>query len=440
VLSADNVTLGEEYIYGVMAHEFQHMIHYSTDRNEESWMNEGFAVLAELLNNYDIGGFDYLFMQNPDLALTYWPGPGQSAANYGASFLYLNYFLNRFGEQATQALVANPDNGMDSVDRVLSDLGEVDAQSGAQLTADDVYADWAVANYVDISSLDGGRYYYENYQTAPKASPTEDYDACPVEIQPRTVNQYGTDYIRITCSGAHTFTFQGSTEVPLIPADAYSGNYAFWSNKGDESDMTLSREFDFSNVSGPITFTYRTWYDLESGYDYLYLLASEDGQSWEMLQTPSGTDENPNGSNFGWGYNGDTGSVWIREDVDLSRFAGKKVQLRFEYITDAAVNGQGLLLDDVAVDALNYQSDFETDEGGWTGEGFVRAANVLPQTFRISLILLGSQNQVLPVPLDAAQKGSIDFEIGGSVKEAILVVGGTTRFTNQEAEYTYNVK
>ena len=106
-----------------MAHEFQHMIHYYTDRNEESWMNEGFAVLAELLNKYDIGGFDYLFMQDPDLALTYWPGPGQSGPNYGASFLYLDYFLNRFGEQATQALVANPDNGMDSVDRVLIDAG-----------------------------------------------------------------------------------------------------------------------------------------------------------------------------------------------------------------------------------------------------------------------------------------------------------------------------
>ena len=61
VLSAENVSLGEEYIYGVMAHEFQHMIHYHTDRNEESWMNEGFSVLAELLNQYDIGGCDLPF-------------------------------------------------------------------------------------------------------------------------------------------------------------------------------------------------------------------------------------------------------------------------------------------------------------------------------------------------------------------------------------------
>ena len=128
-----------------------------------------------------------------------------------------------------------------------------------------------------------------------------------------------------------------------------------------------------------------------------------------MVQTPSGTAENPNGSNFGWGYNGDTGPVWIREDVDLSKFAGKKVQLRFEYITDAAVNGQGFLLDDVAVDALGYQSDFEKDEGGWTGDGFVRVANALPQTFRVSLILLGRQNQVLPVAAGRGPKGQHRF-------------------------------
>ncbi|MBI4928015.1 MAG: hypothetical protein HY835_09635, partial [Anaerolineae bacterium] len=78
VLSADNVTLGEEYVYSVMAHEFQHMIHFYTDRNEESWVNEGFSVLAELLNDYDIGGFDYLFISDPDRSLVFWPGPGES--------------------------------------------------------------------------------------------------------------------------------------------------------------------------------------------------------------------------------------------------------------------------------------------------------------------------------------------------------------------------
>ena len=43
--------------------------------------------------------------------------------------------------------------------------------------------------------------------------------------------------------GAYTLRFEGSIEVGVLPADPYSGDYAFWSNKGDDSDMTLTRQF-----------------------------------------------------------------------------------------------------------------------------------------------------------------------------------------------------
>ena len=46
------------------------------------------------------------------------------------------------------------------------------------------------------------------------------------------------------------------------------------------------------------------------------------------------------------------------------------------------VNESGLMVDDVKVEAVDYTNDFETDEGGWQAEGFVRVQNRLPQTFR----------------------------------------------------------
>ena len=116
--------------------------------------------------------------------------------------------------------------------------------------------------------------------------------------------------------------------------------------------MTLTREFDLTGGSGPVTMSYSTWYDIEEDWDYAFVEASADGKTWEILTTPSGTDRNPFGNSYGWGYTG-AASSWIQESVDLSKFAGQKVQVRFEYITDAAVNGEGLLLDDVRVDAVN---------------------------------------------------------------------------------------
>jgi immune inhibitor A len=442
VMNSDNVALSDEYIYGTMAHEFQHMIHYKQDRNEESWMNEGFSVLAEKLNNYPIGGFDQLFIMNPDLPLTFWPDPKDAAPHYGASFMFLDYFLGRFGKDATKALVANQENGMDSIDAVLKDLKKTDADTGNQITADDVFADWTVANYLDDKGVAGGRYYYSDYPQAPKAAPTEQFDTCPVDSQPRSVSQYGANYFLINCTGKFKLNFKGNVEVPLLPNDPNSGQFMFWSNKGDESDMTLTHDFDFSKVSGAIHMTYSTWYDLEKGYDFVYLEESEDGVNWNMVKTPSGTDFNPSGNNYGWGYNNTTNNVWIKEDVDLSKYAGKKIQLRFEYITDAAVNGEGLMLDDISIPQINYQTDFEKDNGGWVDKGFVRVSNHLPQTFKVSVILSGKQTKVEHLDLNASQSGSLDLDLGlnSDYSEAILVVGGTTRFTNQKAGYQFSIE
>jgi len=128
-INADNQDLGDSYVDSTMAHEFQHMIHWYRDRNEQSWMNEGFSMLAELLNGFDIGGMDFTYAVEPDIPLTYWPSPADSR-HYGQAFLFLAYFLDRFGEEATRALVAATGNGLDSIDRVLVDLGASDPATG----------------------------------------------------------------------------------------------------------------------------------------------------------------------------------------------------------------------------------------------------------------------------------------------------------------------
>jgi hypothetical protein len=201
--------------------------------------------------------------------------------------------------------------------------------------------------------------------------------------------------------------------------------------------MTLTREFDFTGVSGPIEISYRTWYDIETDWDYLYLETSEDGETWQIMTTPSGTGTDPSGNSYGWGYTGVTDG-WIEEKVDLSQFAGKKVFVRFEYVTDAAVNGEGLLLDDVKVEAAGYSSDFEADDGGWTAEGFVRIQNVLPQTFGLALILT-SDSSVKLIPLDPDQTAEIPISLQAGEK-AYLIVTGTTRFTRELASYQIEIK
>ncbi len=438
--NADNMDLGSEETYSVLAHEFQHMIHFNTDRNESTWMNEGFSMVAELLNGYP-AYFDRYYVGNPDLNLTDWfPDPGSNGPHYGESFLYLSYFLNRFGEDATKAVVKNPENGLPSIDDTLKSLNITDPETGKIVTADDVFMDWAVTLSLMDKSVGDGRYYYDNYPSAPTISVSDNISTCPDSIS-GSVNQYGIDSYGIDCAGDHTIHFTGSTVAGLFPEDAHSGKYAFWSNKGDESDMTLTHEFDFTNVSSSIDFNYWTWYDLEKDYDYLYLESSIDGgKSWQFIETPSGRskDQDPSGNAYGWGYNAKS-SGWIQEHVDLSKFAGQKVQLRFEYVTDAAVNGEGLLLDDVQIDAINYQSDFEADNGGWEAKGFAHVENILPQTYRLSLIIKGDTTTVTNIEVNPDQTADIPLSLNAGDK-AILIVTGTTRFTRLPAAYQIEVK
>ncbi len=515
--------LGDEYTYSTLAHEFVHMIQFASDRNDVSWINEGFAELGAFLNGYDVGGADWLYAQDPDLQLNDWADSNSPdfAPHYGASFLYLLYYLDRFGEDASKALTNNPENDLTSVDGTLADLNITDPVTGKPITADDVAVDWALAMFINDKAVGDGRYAFHNYPDAPQTHATETVSTCPSAPFARTVHQYGVDYISINCplqitevptaedsssgwlgvaigilcivslvalvlivvvgaiqkkrwgfyvggglllvailAGAvifimankpteniktennqrnYTLHFEGSTVTGLLPVEANSGQYAFWSNRGDESNMTLTREFDFTNVSGPIELTYSTWYDIEEDWDYLYVEVSEDGENWTMLRTPSGTDTDPTGNSYGWGYTGKT-SGWIEESVDLSAYAGKKVQIRFDYVTDAAVNGEGLLVDDIKIDAINYTADFEADDGGWEARGFVRVNNTLPQTFRLALITeRGGETTVQYIEVNADQTADIPLSLEDG-DTATLVVIGTTRFTRATATYSVEIK
>ena len=438
VVNADNVDLSDEFTYAILAHEFQHMIHWNQDRNEASWMNEGFAELAVFINGYEVGS-EYSYILDPDIQLNDWPNDRTGiSAHYGASFLFLTYFLDRFGEEATKILVRNQADGLEGIDRVLEQIGAIDPVTGIEITADNVFLDWALASYLMNENVSDGRYIYKIFPDAPQAEETESIVRCPQEPMTRDVHQYGVDYLRINCRGDFTLLFEGSTETKVVPVDPISGEYYFWSNKADEGDMTLTRSFDFREHDGPLTLNFWTWFDLEEDYDYAYVEVSEDGELWEILVTPSGTVEDPSGNSYGWGYNGVSGR-WIEESVDLTEYAGKEVQIRFEYVTDAAVNGEGMLIDNISIPEIGYFSDFESGSDGWESAGWVRIKNELPQHYGLALITFGDETIVTNISLQPDTTAEIPISLNQDTDEAVLVVTGLTRYTRQKAAYRIEI-
>lgn len=443
-INASLTELGNPQLASTLGHEYQHMVHWANDPNEETWVNEGSSVLAEFLSGA-LPGFDFSFLSNPDLQLNAWSEAGansDSLPHYGAGFLFLLYFLDRFGEEATRALVASPLNGMASIDEVLRTQDFRDPLTGAVITADDLFTDWVVTNRVNSSKWGDGRFVYGNYPAFPAdAMPAPQAAACPFTTS-GSVKQYGTDYVALECSAPATLRFSGGQLVPVTPAQPHSGSFAMWSNRSDSIDTTLTRAFDLRNVK-KATLDYWAWWQLELNYDYAYVLASTDGgSSWKFLQTQSTTTDDPTGNNFGTGYQGDSGAgpsaaagataKWVREQVDLTPFAGQELLLRFEYITDGAVNRPGLLLDDLRIAELDYFEDFEAGAAGWELNGWVRLENELPQRWLLQ-VLDGSTRTVQRIAVSA---GAATVKINGPVT---LAISGLTPFTTELAQYELKV-
>jgi hypothetical protein len=436
------MTPGSEWYEGVLAHELQHMIHWANDRNEETWVNEGCSELAAYLVGYDPGGFDGIFLSAPDVQLTTWPDLHDASPHYGASYLFMLYYMGRFGQEAIRDLVSHPANGIAGFNAVLSEKG---------LSFDEVFGDWLIANYADSvtrQDLDS-HYAYPDLAVDPISIDAMHSDV-PVQ-RASTVDQYGADYVELRLNGDVAIEFSGQSQARLMPVDAHSGRHAWWSNRGDDIDATLTRAFDLRAIERA-TLDMWMWYDIEDNWDYAYVLASaDDGQTWDILPGPSSTSGNPNGNSFGDAYTGASGG-WIRETFDLSVYAGKQVLVRFEYVTDDAVNRAGWLIDDVCVPELAECEDFEGGPGDWVSQGFVYSDNRVRQRYLVQVIVLNrldesdageapSAMRVLRVPLDQAQRGRLEIRgLGREIDRAVLVISALAPVTTEVAPYEYVVK
>lgn len=452
-INLENVKVGDAFYNGVLAHEFQHMIHWYRDRNETTWLNEGCSEMAMALNDrsyhrqgvYDVGGSDYAYILQTDTQLTNWPEEDDTSAHYGAAYLFMEYFLDRFGEDATKDLVSHPENGMKSVDLVLQD------QIGPLFTHKHFFSDWIVANLLDDSKTEGGRYGYAQIDPlTPDASTTVQFKGSPVELS-GSVSQYGVDYIEVNGSDPVTVTFTGATQVKLLDTVAYSGKYLWWSNREDESNTRLTRLLDLTDAR-TAALSFQTWYHIEDAWDYAYVAVgyTADGAipddinspeiQWQLLTDPGlqCNHDNPNGNNYGCGLTGRSNG-WVLRQVDLSAYAGRTIAIRFEYITDAAVNQPGLALDDITLTVdgnVQFSDNAETEDPAWIAEGFVRHANVLPQEWILRAVLFGRDNVAVTDLLQwNATSGSWRLPMNARNDRAILVVAALAPVTTEKASY-----
>ena len=433
----------QDYYLSVLAHEFQHMIHFAVDANEESWMNEGLAELSAYEAGFGISGFSEVYLNSPYLQLNFWP-TGNTTPIYGGGFLFTAYLRERFGTEFIRDLVANPANGMESIDRTLAAHDITDPVTGEPLRVQDVFADFSIANLLNDLTIAPNIYGYidQTIQTLNAARLTDTFARLPITIN-GTLNQWSTHYYRAYTveNDELTISFSGSDTVNLLPVAAHSGTYAFWSNRANLSDTRLTRAFDLSGVD-TATLQFMTWYDIETEWDYAYLVVSADnGATWDIIPTTRTTTSNPFGTSYGHGYTGESNG-WVQETVDLSAYTGSEVLIRFEYVTDDATLGNGMLIDDVAIPEIGFFDDFEGDISEWEIEGWLRTDNQLSQRYTLHMINRyadGTTDVVELLGIADNVPATLTVPVTNTPSEITFALSAYAAITNQPANFSLEI-
>ncbi len=212
---------------------------------------------------------------------------------------------------------------------------------GAQPSHIGIWGKW-VLGWADLTTLD-----------------TTSSDQTIVLDEAEVHDGYPTDGLRIDLP----------VQVDDIPNPMGTGA-AWWSDKGNDLDNTLTQFFDLSGATAPVVFSFATYWDIEEDWDYGYFEVSVDGgASWMSICDVGGilTTDNPNGTNIGCGLTG-SGSETL--SFDLTTYVTTSTGVRLRYKTDSAVANPAWWADDFAISGSVFD-DVESGPAGWTAAGWV---------------------------------------------------------------------
>jgi hypothetical protein len=181
------------------------------------------------------------------------------------------------------------------------------------------------------------------------------------------------------------------------PFSPFSGQYYMAANADSSAFKRLRREVDLTGASsGSLSFKFSA--DLEPDWDYMAVEVREVGSdNWTTLPaagvTDTGTGDScpegwadlhpqlahyqtvnadgscsPTGTTGAWNAFTGNSEGWQDWNVDLSAYAGKKVEVAISVITDWGTLGLGVWLDDAKVTIDGAQAsldDFESGTGAW---------------------------------------------------------------------------
>lgn len=208
--------------------------------------------------------------------------------------------------------------------------------------------------YFDLQVTNGSTYTYKitavYQQTLQESPPSNEVSVVPMPPMtlPITMDfENGAGYWQFTQQWGLT-TAQAYSPTHSI-SESPVGNYT-----NNATSYAYLKPLDLSLGYTSVELSFWTRYDLETNYDYVYLEASTNGNSWTQLALFNGIQ-----------------NTWQKRTYAINQYLGQSwVQLRFKFISDGSVVKDGIYIDDFHVLTTGgYQVQHALLWPGWSSLG-----------------------------------------------------------------------
>lgn len=293
----------------VLAQQFYAAVAYYNNPSQAAWLRDASSWNMFLqIQERNLTADDLKpFLNAPETPITRLPGLTSSGQERAVGQLFLRYVLQRFGFDVYQSMLIGRGRGLSALDDALSAFHTVDLVTGDPITAQDVFADFVMANVLNRDFGDGRYYHLDPIMRGLGVPIPNVTDRFNIDLADQALPQLGTNYVGLNATKAASFTvfFAGQATTARLPMPAEDpGNHFYWSGDATNRDTAMTRAFDLSGVSSP-SLTFDAWYNLSSGWNYAYVEVSDDeGKTWKVLPASSTRTFNAYALGYGPGFTG----------------------------------------------------------------------------------------------------------------------------------------
>jgi hypothetical protein len=184
---------GSSRTLAIIAHEFQHLIHYGADRDEDNggtWVNEGASEYASVVCGYSLRS-PTKYLRNPARSLLTFDYDDETLIDYEKVALWTYYLGDHYGPTLIGEIVRQPENSVAGVRAAL-------LKKGISQSFEEIYANFVLANYLDNNRLHPQGYYGYKKITMPLVTPSAEYSSYPVSTKIKDLASYAGQYFRFS--------------------------------------------------------------------------------------------------------------------------------------------------------------------------------------------------------------------------------------------------